>query len=205
MRPSRLPALPVLLAALLAAPARAGLLGPVYLDAGYQHQLERDADLEGQGFSVGASVDLGRHFFAGAGYSSIRTEPFTTAEDVRGRLEYRSVNGSLGGFLPLAERAGLSAAGGYSYSQTHALDGFGDVLIGRAEGATGSLGLHFGLVRWVDLSLGGGYSFVGGERSADGSAGLSLHAWRDVWIDSAYWMAPGAEGWTAGLRVRLGN
>lgn len=193
------------LTALLACPAHAGLLGPAYLDAGYQHQVEREVDLEGQGFSVGGSVSIASYFFAGVGYSSVRTEPFITTDNLAGRYEYRAISGSLGGYLPVTDRAGVSAAAGYSFSQTLGLDELADQPVENAEGMTGSLSLHYQLVRWVDMSLGGGYSFVGGVRSMDGSAGLSLHAWRDVWIDGSYWVAEGSEGWTGGLRVRFGD
>ena len=193
------------LAAFVAAPAQADLFGPAYLDAGFQHQVEQD-DLEGEGYDVGAALDLGTNFFVGASYSSVRTEPFALDEDgTTGRLEYRSVGGSFGGFLPVADWGGISAAAGYSVSRTYGLDALSEDPVEQAEGVTGSFGLHYGLVRWVDLSLGRSYSFIGGQRGWDASAGLSLLAWRGVWIDTSYWIADSIEGWTAGLRVRFGH
>lgn len=203
-RPPRV-ALPALLAGLAAGPAEAGLLGSAYLDAGYQFQVQKETDLEGQGYSAGASIDIGNYFFASAGYSSVRTARFTTVDDNTGRLEYRSYGGSLGGFLPLAEQVGLAATAGYGLSQTLGLDGLGDAPVERADGAIGSLSLNLAIVRWVGVSVGTSYAFVDGQRSLDGSAGLSLQAFRNLWIDSSYWVAEGSEGWSAGLRARLGE
>jgi hypothetical protein len=192
------------LAAAWAVPARAGFFGPAYVDAGFQHQVERDSDLQGQGYDAGFGLDLGHYFSMGAGYSSVRTEPFKTEDGATGRLEYRSLGGSLGGSLPLFSRGGISAAAGYSFSQTEGLDGFAGDPPQRAEGPTGSIGLHYALVRWVDVSVGRGYSFIGGERSWDTSIGASLLAWRGLWLDGSYWFTDHAEGWSAGLRMRFG-
>lgn len=195
----------IALTALLAGPAHAGLFGPVTLDANYQHQVEKDSELEGQGYSAGASIGIGQHFFAGAGYSSVRTDAFAIAGDGVGRYEYRSISGSLGGSMPLGDRAALSASGGYSVSRTFGLDGLVAEPVEQSEGLTGSVSLHLGWTRWLDMSLGRGWSFIGGERSADSSMGLSFPVLRNVWIDSSYWIAEGARGWTAGLSMRLGD
>jgi hypothetical protein len=200
--------LPAVVLTFVAMPAaQASFFGPVYLDAGYQHQLElpdEPDELEGQGYDLGLSLDLGEYLFVGAGYSSVRTEPFDDGERT-GRLEYRSIAGSLGGYLPITERFGTSASVGYTFASTHGLDGFDDDPVERSEGLTGSLGLHYDLMRWVDVSVGAGYSYIGGERAWDASTGLSLLAFRGIWLDTSYWMADDMQGWTAGIRAHVGR
>lgn len=189
------------LTALLSAQAHAG----VTLDGGYQYQLEKDFDLPGHGYSAGASVDLGRHFYLGAGYSSVRTDPFETGDARTGRYEYRSVSGSLGGFLPLSDAVGVSASAGYSVSRTYGLEDLSEEPVEQTEGVTGSVALHLAAPPRLDFSVGYGSSFIGGERSGDGSVGVSVLTVPNVWIEGSYWVASESEGWTAGLRARFGE
>lgn len=182
------------------APAGAGLT----LNGGWQQEREHETDLPAAGYGVGMSLDLGRYFFFGISYSSLRTEEFVDAEDgAVGRLEYRSGGPTLGAAWPWTDRLGVTLTGGYSESSTRGLGGFRQDRIDRLDGPTGSLALWYVPFSGLALNAGRGYSYVGAAPGWDTSAGLGLRLWRELWLDGGYWRGEGADGWTAGLRTTI--
>lgn len=192
--------LPMLVALPLVGP---GPAHAVSFDAGYAADRERDTGLATSGFTAGLSQGLSRHFYVGASYSQLRTEPFADGS-LSGRLEYESAGFELGAGRALSLHTGLSASVGYAGSETRGLDGFADDPVQRAHGPMGSLTLSIQPNRRITLLAGPSYSYIGRVPGWQTTAGMRLRLSRALWLNTGYWSGKVAEGWNAGLSLGFG-
>ena len=187
----------VLFLSTAAAPAQA-----LSLNAAVESERESDTQLLAKGFSAGIWQSLGDYFFAGVGYSRLRTEPFMDG-DLGGRLEYVGSGVDLGAGYGFMNGFGLSGTVGYARSEVRGLDGFEEDPVFASEGPSGSLTLSMRPSSWAEMYMGPAYSYLGREPAWQGNVGLALRLLPGIWVSTGFWRAETTYGWTAGLS--LGN
>jgi hypothetical protein len=183
--------------------AATGAAHAVNFDGAYESEHERDTGLAASGFSAGISQDVGPHFFVGASYAQLRTDPFDDG-GANGRLEYVSGAVNLGAGYALSERIDIGGSVGLAGSETRGLDGFKDDPVDRVHGPAGALMLSARVHKWTWLFVGPAYSYMGRVPGWTGNAGVKLQMLRSVWLTTSYWGGEYSQGWNAGLSKDFG-